>query len=204
MITEIWKEIPNSIGYYVSNLGRVRNSGSTSWNALCQCYSHQEVRILKPTYSCGYQYVGIKYIDGRTRRQRVHRLVAAAFVANPYNLPYVNHLDGCKTNNVASNLEWCDASRNTQHAYDSQLINIENFKSIRSSQATPYRLWLPTGLYVLFGSQKETLSYLGVGKSKFKSPKYQEYLYANGMRPERITKEEYFALEGSTTIPSGV
>lgn len=49
-----------------------------------------------------------------------YRLVAEAWVYNPkpgtYNI--VNHLDGCSINDHADNLEWCDVSRNTQHAYD--------------------------------------------------------------------------------------
>ena len=47
-----------------------------------------------------------------------YRLVAEAWVNNPTTYHIVNHLDGVPTNDVATNLEWCDVSRNTQHAYD--------------------------------------------------------------------------------------
>lgn len=51
----------------------------------------------------------------------LHRLVAQHFVPNPDNLPQVNHIDGNRYNNAASNLEWCTASENVQHSYDTGL-----------------------------------------------------------------------------------
>lgn len=55
---------------------------------------------------------------GKQNHVYVHRLIASAFLPNPDNLPYVNHIDGDSRNNAASNLEWCDNARNSKHAYD--------------------------------------------------------------------------------------
>lgn len=46
----------------------------------------------------------------------IHKLVATAFVPNPNNLPCINHIDGNKQNNNASNLEWCSQEQNNLHS----------------------------------------------------------------------------------------
>jgi hypothetical protein len=67
-----------------------------------------------PVTSRGYESVsGIK----------VHKLVALAFVDNPdpTTKTQVNHIDGVKSNNHYTNLEWCSGSENRQHAIDTGL-----------------------------------------------------------------------------------
>ena len=48
---------------------------------------------------------------------RVHRLVAQAFIENIENKETVNHKDGNKLNNNASNLEWSNRHEQLEHAY---------------------------------------------------------------------------------------
>ncbi len=57
------------------------------------------------------------------KQYRVHRMVAEAFIDNPNNYPYVNHIDGNKENNSVENLEWVTAQMNTQHAELHHLVN---------------------------------------------------------------------------------
>ena len=56
--------------------------------------------------------------NGKRVHKRIHRLVAEAFISNPDNLPQVNHKDENKLNNIASNLEWCDNTYNSQYPND--------------------------------------------------------------------------------------
>jgi hypothetical protein len=53
----------------------------------------------------------------RGRDEYAHRLVAQCFIENPHGYLEVNHKDGDKKNNDASNLEWCTRSENNQHAF---------------------------------------------------------------------------------------
>jgi len=59
---------------------------------------------------------GTKYPCVVFLRQRldVHRLVAAAFVPNPEDKPFVCHADDDTTNNAASNLWWGTPKENMQ------------------------------------------------------------------------------------------
>lgn len=53
----------------------------------------------------------------------LHRLVAEHFVPNPHPTTHtqVNHKDGDRQNNAASNLEWVTPSQNVLHAYSTKL-----------------------------------------------------------------------------------
>ena len=105
---EIWRNISGYPGYQVSNIGRVK---SLERKVKLKNGSIRTIRerILKPKKrSYGYLQACI-YKYGIKKFILIHRLVAYAFVQNEslfYN--EINHIDECKTNNCASNLEWCD------------------------------------------------------------------------------------------------
>ena len=76
---------------------------------------------------------------------RIHRLVALHFVPNPFNKPCVNHIDGVKTNNDKTNLDWCTQSENIKHAFDTGL----KVPTIRRGEDCPWsRLTLNDVQYI--------------------------------------------------------
>ena len=53
--------------------------------------------------------------NGKNKTYFVHRLVAAAFIPNPENLPEIDHIDGNRANNDATNLRWCTRKQNLNY-----------------------------------------------------------------------------------------
>lgn len=101
---EHWKVIKNS-NYLISDLGNVKKPNGTV--------------VKQNTDKFGYKNVSIKY-DDKYRIRRVHRLVAEHFVNKQNNsFDVVNHINEIKTDNRATNLEWCTQSYN--HNYGSAI-----------------------------------------------------------------------------------
>lgn len=105
---ETWKNLSMVGGIYseyyaVSNLGRVK--------------SLRKNRILKnilPNKKRSYTEVHLN----RYGRVRVHRIVAHEFLGPCPKGYVVNHKNGIKTDNNASNLEYVTEKQNIQHATD--------------------------------------------------------------------------------------
>src|SRR5690625_7779580 len=72
--------------------------------------------------------------NGTFKRYPVHRLVAEAFISNPNKHPVVNHKDEIKSNNHASNLEWCTQSYNVMYGDGiKKVLSNENYRLKRNN-----------------------------------------------------------------------
>jgi hypothetical protein len=124
---EIWKPSPLAPAHVeVSNLGRVRTLDRLAPSSRDKQPTQLRAgKVLSPWMAkkTGYFLISVKEGDRRTK-YLVHRLVASAFCTGFEPSLSVNHKDGDKTNNLPSNLEWVTLQRNTQHAWESGLVNL--------------------------------------------------------------------------------
>jgi len=101
--SKMFKPIPQAPQYEISTDGQVRHN-----------HTNGKVNYLKPSFTVyGYRYVtlpgNVKYV--------IHRLVAQAFIPNPNNLPFVDHINRKRFDNRVCNLRWVshlDNNRNNE------------------------------------------------------------------------------------------
>jgi len=101
---EIWKTHPLFWGKYeVSSMWNIRHI--------------KNKKNLASHLTYGYCYPTLSNLEWKPRSVRLHRLVAEAFIPNPENKPYVNHINWIKNDNRIENLEWCTPSENNIHMF---------------------------------------------------------------------------------------
>ena len=116
-LQEIWKDIPGYEGLFqASTLGRIRSLPKLVRE---KCRYLTKSRFINGTPDeKGYLKTRLWNPIMKTfSSKRFHRLVALTFIANPLNLPQVNHLNGIKDDNRVINLEWIDNLSNMRHAF---------------------------------------------------------------------------------------
>ena len=132
---EEWKDVSGYEGFYkVSNLGNIKSvdrkiERSTS---VMELKGKAMSRYIGNT---GYPMVSL-CINGESKRYSVHRIVAKAFLSNPLNKAYVNHIDGNKQNSNLENLEWSTPTENSIHAHEHGLANVGKGEKHRSAKLT--------------------------------------------------------------------
>lgn len=106
MNIETWKDIIWFNGTYsISSLWKIKNNLTN--------------KELNPYTQSTWYF----QIDLRWKLFLIHRLIAIAFIPNPDNKPYINHIDWDRKNNILSNLEWCTQSENIKHYFNTKKNN---------------------------------------------------------------------------------
>lgn len=102
-----YRQDPSSIKHLVNREGEVINKRT-------------RINIKQHVNGCGY----LQYCGFNKKSVRVHNSVAKAFIPNvDKEKKCINHIDGNKLNNNASNLEWVTYQENTRHAFTTGLID---------------------------------------------------------------------------------
>lgn len=171
---EIWRNSPTLLNIEVSNKGNIRNS-----------ITKIELRIYKVGNYLKIQYEGKQYF--------LHKLIAEAFIPNPYNKPHVDHIDTNTLNNNIENLRWCTTKENNNNpiTISKQADRLKSYNEERKLKVI--RINPITNEQVLFNSildaansiNDATTNISRVCKANFKldKPKYKckgyYFIYAN-------------------------
>lgn len=109
-----WVDIPDYSDYKINEIGEIKS------------FKRYKNGIYKSPYmdKDGYLCVSLRK-DGKSKGEKVHRLVAKTFIENPNNLPQVNHKNGHKLDVSKDNLEWCDNLHNQRHAWNNDLKTVK-------------------------------------------------------------------------------
>ncbi len=115
---ERWLPVLGYEGVYeVSDQGRVKRVGKAARHGKGRGGGARIGLVLAPQkQSGGYRAVQL-WREGLMKRRLVHVLVALAFLGPPPERHEVNHIDGDKTRNGLTNLEYLTRSENNKHAY---------------------------------------------------------------------------------------
>lgn len=180
---EIWKDIKGYEGLYqVSNKGRV-------WST----YTN---KCLKPRLmENGYYQVWLTAKNGKLKREKVHRLVAIAFIPNENNFPQVNHKDEDKLNNCVENLEWCDLKYNCNYrTRNERMIKTKrekyNWKPKRRRKTWIEQYDLNGNLIKKYDMARTAARELGIDESSICACTKGKYNSAGGYK--WIRKEEFY------------
>lgn len=102
-------DIKNFDNYQITDDGRV--------------WSKKTNKYLKPSKDRrGYYFVFIRDNNGKYMNKRIHRLIAEAFIPNPDNKQYIDHINTIKTDNRICNLRWCTLKENNNNPISKQKL----------------------------------------------------------------------------------
>lgn len=144
-------------------------------------------------------------VNGKSVNLLVHRIVATCFLPNPDNLPEVNHIDCNRSNNIVSNLEWCDRQYNNDYK---EKYGISAKESTQVLRKPLFAVNLETLKILHFESQAEASRQLGVDCKDIFLILEGKHLQAKGYwfteDKNEITKEKIQEIKDNMRFHGGI
>ena len=97
---ERWARLKKHPQWQISSFGRIKNQ-----------YGNVTPHYIN---SVGYPQKDMT-LNGRKYHFQLHILMGIAFIPNPLNKPFIDHIDGIRDNNHLSNLRWSNRVQNNQN-----------------------------------------------------------------------------------------
>lgn len=127
---EIWRDVIGFEGIYqVSNYGKIRSLDRVD----ARGRKRYAKEIALSFSGDGYGRVGL-HKNKKRYKFLVHRLVAQCFLESIEGKDEVNHIDGIKSNNHVTNLEWCNRHDNIRHSFDNNLVRRERGENLYNAK----------------------------------------------------------------------
>lgn len=136
---EEWRPVKGFEGIYeVSSFGSVRSADRITHYSDGRT-GRMSGKILSPTFAGGGYARVILVKDGIKFPKNVHRLVAEAFIPNPSNLPFIDHINCARNDNRVENLRWCTPRENNLNPITNRRMSISHLGKTMTKEAIEKR-----------------------------------------------------------------
>ena len=176
---EQWEPIRGFPNYSISDKGRVWSMSSQKFMKLKSMDDHGHLGVVLSRH-------------GEKHYKYIHRLVADAFVPNPYNLPIVRHLDDHPDQNYKENLAWGTQKDNIYDAIRNKTayrLSDEDREKSYSKSRTPVKVVDWDSREHIFEGQADAARELGLSQSNIWKVLNGERSHTKGYRFEYLNKE---------------